>query len=634
MPKECSSSSEHWYCRRALGEAARCSTWTRVAFLMIALIWTDHAYSTTATQTDWSEGPGLPGPVLQWGSSFDFDSGTPSYQTPGFVELGAGPPQRHTIENEFFNIWVTCPADIDLDGDQDIMGSGMGSGDISWWENMDTQGHHWMEHSIYSLASRVGSSRSGIPADLNGDGYPDALGRSSAGLVWWENPGGAGAWQQHLIDAGFSSFCHCSADIDGDGDQDVLSTQVVPGSISWWENLDGSGTSWAEHVVDAGFTNARYVIAADVDADGHLDIAAVALGYEEVTWWRNSNGVGTSWVEHPIPGTLSFMPQFLTSGDMNGDGHLDLLACCYTYSRIAWWSNENGSGLDWVQHSITPCPEGPLTLQADDIDQDGDKDIVATAYDAGSVLWWENSDGMGTSWSEHLIDGSYPTASWIQTMDADGDGEPDVVASATTPQDIAWWDLTSYIPRAYIESSILDTQCEPDWGVALWSASTPAGTSICIQVRASDDAGNMGAWSDTLTAPCSLDGVLINGDRYLQYRALLNATNNDFTPVLNEVTFTWNPLGTGEDSPPGFVLCPVVPNPSLGVLTVTFGLPEPESVSLVFFDVTGRLVLETAPSEYGQGFHSIQPGTLRPGICFVRMTAGEFTATRRFVVVE
>jgi hypothetical protein len=271
------------------------------------------------------------------------------------------------------------------------------------------------------------------------------------------------------------------------------------------------------------------------------------------------------------------------------------------------------------------------------MDEDGDMDILGASYHESELAWWENLNGSGTSWGKHLIDHPMGGASSVCTEDIDGDGVLDILGVGYLEDLITWYDVKTYPPEGWLVSSVLDVSCGPDWGTLDWAADALAGTSVAFQVRASADPDStaMGPWSDTLYAPCSLHEILSDWEQYVQYKAILETSDPDITPSLQSVTITWNPLGLeGGSVPSGIELLPVRPNPSAGTAGIEFGLPDAAMVELELFDISGRLVRETVPTEYEPGWHTAQLDALGPGIYFVRMRAGEFEATRRFVVVE
>jgi hypothetical protein len=93
-------------------------------------------------------------------------------------------------------------------------------------------------------------------------------------------------------------------------------------------------------------------------------------------------------------------------------------------------------------------------------------------------------------------------------------------------------------------------------------------------------------------------------------------------------------MGIGDcEYPSALALLPFSPNPSL-VPIIRFGSPEPASVELSIFDLSGRLVSKLHEDEYSQGYHDVLLENLAPGIYFCRMISGDFTATQRFVVIE
>ena len=78
--------------------------------------------------------------------------------------------------------------------------------------------------------------------------------------------------------------------MDGDGDLDVLGAASDANDITWWENTAGDGSAWTEHIVDGSYNGAFSVYAADVDGDGDTDVLGAAQGANNITWWENRGG--------------------------------------------------------------------------------------------------------------------------------------------------------------------------------------------------------------------------------------------------------------------------------------------------------------------------------------------------------
>lgn len=54
----------------------------------------------------------------------------------------------------------------------------------------------------------------------------------------------------------------------------------------------GNGSAWTRYSVDAAFNGVESVHAADVDEDGDLDILGAANIAGEISWWENTAGEG------------------------------------------------------------------------------------------------------------------------------------------------------------------------------------------------------------------------------------------------------------------------------------------------------------------------------------------------------
>ena len=188
----------------------------------------------------------------------------------------------HTITTGVNAAQVVVAADLDGDGDLDVAGgSASGSGKLTWYENLNGDGTSWLGRTITLSRFR------GIAAgDLDLDGDVDLLAQdaNSNTVDWWENTAGDGTlWSRHTVaNPGGSVKGLVAVDLDFDGDLDVVGGT----NGDWFENTAGDGSSWtARSFIPAGDLSATDV--ADMDGDGDKDIVAARYDADKVSWWAN-----------------------------------------------------------------------------------------------------------------------------------------------------------------------------------------------------------------------------------------------------------------------------------------------------------------------------------------------------------
>lgn len=103
-----------------------------------------------------------------------------------------------------------------------------------------------------------------------------------------------------------------------------------------------------------------------------------------------------------------------STGDLDGDGRIDLLAGGHDLGGLVWYRNPS-----WAKATI--APEGVFSTDAEvgDVDRDGDNDVVALMQ--SEVVWFENP-----TWRLHAIGGK--VLHDVELADLDADGDLDIVA--------------------------------------------------------------------------------------------------------------------------------------------------------------------------------------------------------------
>jgi hypothetical protein len=350
-------------------------------------------------------------------------------------------PTQHIIDGTIDEPQSAYPADMDGDGSLDLIGAATAANTIAWWQNVNGDGSTWTRHVIDDTFTGAEEAQA---ADIDHDGDLDAVGAAqdpaSGEIAWWENADGTGtSWNKHSITLMPYAMSVHAADIDRDGDLDVVGANYEDRDIYWWENSAGDGSTWTTHTISIASWGARSISTADVDSDGDLDVLSVAVMADDISWWENNNGDGSSWTEHRLDDFFD-AARSIQAADLDRDGDLDILGTALAENRIVWWENSSGDALTWIEHTLTATFVDVRTAYSVDFDQDGDLDVVGAAFNSNRVAWWENSAGDATSWTEHAIDDAFGNAIFAYPVDIDRDGDPDIVGAAELDDTIAWWE--------------------------------------------------------------------------------------------------------------------------------------------------------------------------------------------------
>lgn len=394
--------------------------------------------------------------------------------------------------------------DIDGDGDLDLFGANWSSDApnkavLEWWQNISGNLlplNSWRRHVIES--SRPWRAIFIDAADLDGDSFKDIV----AGAWWYRNPGrAAGQWTRSVIGSPLNNMA-ALYDFDNDGRVDILGTKGIDANRNSefvWGKNNGTGAFTIHQNITAGEGDFLQGVAVARFAGNQLEVAlswheagrgvqmlTVPTNPVTATWgWRRisttsqdeqlSAGdidrdgdtdlmLGTKWLRNDgttwTPFTL-----FNPSGpgqtdpdrnrlvDINGDGRVDVVVgyeALGIAGKLAWYAQPANPTSLWTERVIATNLIGPMSLDIADMDGDGDPDIIVGEHNYNTpstsrLLVFENQDGAGGSWRQHVVHTGDEHHDGAIVVDIDNDGDLDILSLGWTNSFVLLYENTAIV---------------------------------------------------------------------------------------------------------------------------------------------------------------------------------------------
>jgi hypothetical protein len=288
--------------------------------------------------------------------------------------------------------------------------------------------------------------------DFNRDGAMDIV----SGPYWYAGPTFTDRQEYYpsmAFDiAGYSdNFFAFSYDVNHDGWTDIVIIGF-PGKEAWWfANPHGKPGNWDRYTIMKVVDNESPTFT-DITSDGKPELVcstAGQYGYAEMP----TDDPTQPWKFHAISpqGGYQRFTHGMGVGDVNGDGHVDLL------EKDGWWAQPLNERKDefWTFHPVKFAKLGGSQMFVFDVDGDSDIDVVTSkAAHAYGLAWFENvgKQGNDIAFKEHSIMGDKPDQNEfgiafselhaMALVDMDHDGIEDIITGKR------WWSHADKSPGA------------------------------------------------------------------------------------------------------------------------------------------------------------------------------------------
>ncbi len=280
-------------------------------------------------------------------------------------------------------------------------------------------------------------------ADLNGDGYLDLVVAQDArpagsSTVYLNSGAGRGSDGPVFLPAarlGPSSI-RTAAALVGNFDQNplpdvVLGNYAQPSQILFnvQDCQAGESCSAESRVLDEQKRLVLDAASGDLDGDGHLDIVLAIQGGRNVIFLSDGRG---GFLRPREFGEANLSTQSIALGDLDGDGDLDIVAGTSkspTGQQDWVYLNDGKAGFD-ARVALGAGASSTVAVALADFDGDGYLDVAAVrrGFDGRNAVYLNDGrGGFNGAGSERPFGGDLDDIRFITANDFDGDGHPDIV---------------------------------------------------------------------------------------------------------------------------------------------------------------------------------------------------------------
>jgi hypothetical protein len=189
------------------------------------------------------------------------------------------------------------------------------------------------------------------------------------------------------------------ADMNGDGIPDLIFQNPSTGGVSIWFMTGWNGlTISSAPIIYTAAPQWQLVAAADMNGDGEPDLIFENSVTNQISIWFMNPG-GTTFSSAPIVAAAASGWKIAATGDINQDGMTDLLLQNRNTGEVSvWFMNSGGTSYSWAPIVASPAA-GWTLVGTSDFNDDGIPDYIFQNRTTGQVSVWYMTGNRGTTYS-------------------------------------------------------------------------------------------------------------------------------------------------------------------------------------------------------------------------------------------
>jgi hypothetical protein len=236
------------------------------------------------------------------------------------------------------------------------------------------------------------------------------------------------------VTSGNYVFALTNADIDGDKKTDILAANYSDSTLSIFRNISTTGAlAFAPKITIKGLPAPGDIFTGDVDGDGQLDMMVIYVNVKTLSVYRNTSTKGIISFAERVDYTTGTYPIFGAIGDLNADGKPDIVIANNQTSSVSVFQNSSVPGtISLTLKKDFKTESGPEDVVIRDLDGDAKPDLAVTNYFSNSVSILKNKgtgDTIAFAQMKNFPVGLHPYH--MAVGDLNGDGEPDLAVANT-----------------------------------------------------------------------------------------------------------------------------------------------------------------------------------------------------------